>query len=130
MRQIFFVNMYCNHIQAGIQSGHAVNEMWLKYGFNPEKLETIFEFARDHKTFILLNGGDHEALTDLMKFCDQRTNPYPWSVFREPGLNNAITSVSIIIPEKLYGTMDYWQYSYTPWEIEFAIRKEKCSLAS
>jgi hypothetical protein len=115
MRAYFFNNMYQGGIFTGIQAGHAIDQIWSKYVekfFAVEKqtpsehfwraFNTLREFSKDHKTFIVLNGGDHRALWSLTKLLDWVKNPYPWHYFTEEGLNDAITSVGIVIPESLY----------------------------
>ena len=78
----------------------------------------------------------------------------PRYFFAEPGLNNAITSVCVILPERLYddvantlgrvlGRTPAWEAAldaetfsavmernYTEWEREFLRRKALCGLAS
>jgi len=115
--------MYLNGIQHGIQSGHATDQLWAKYvrrilpfigtwggpvtAIDQEAvrfLHTLVEFASDHKTWIVMNGGDHEALVDLYNFLSNPAWHYPYSHFTEPGLNDAFSSVAVVIPERLYDT--------------------------
>jgi len=117
----------------------------------------LLTFANRHKTWIVLDGGDHEALSDMWGFlCDER-NPYPFSRFCEPGLNNAITSLSIVLPERMYDDvattfgkalvredfdarewtsfvddaafLEVIERKYSDWEREFLKRKAVCRLA-
>jgi len=106
MRMYFFGNMYLSSIQQGIQAAHVVTEM---FNENPlesgtDQVEILYEWSHDHKTMILLNGGYGSNLHDLVDFFDQDDNPYPFSYFKESeaALDNAITSVGIILPEKIY----------------------------
>lgn len=157
MQACIFTNMYLSGIHTGIQGGHAVDQMWLKYvkptghaptdTFNAKMLEILIEFSDNHKTFILLNGGEHqnlEALHGLMAKLD-----LPYQKFEEPGLNNAITAVAIILPERLCDdtakdigfamnsnrmTPELFDVlagrGYTPYEIEFLKLRSACRLAS
>lgn len=83
MKAFFFLNHYlAGGNQAGIQSLHALDEMWSRYTeghFKPygdevkdtrcaQQLTTLRQFSKWHKTAILLNGGDHAALTNLLEF--------------------------------------------------------------
>jgi hypothetical protein len=62
------------------------------------------EWATDHKTTILLNGGMQSDLRDIISHFQKQDNPYPWEYFREShdALNAALTNVSIVLPEKIY----------------------------
>jgi len=107
MRAYFFGNMYLSSIQQGIQAGHVVTEMFIDYRESDSHepySEILYNWAHDHKTMILLNGGYGENLHDLVDFFDQDDNSYPFAFFKESegALDNAITSVGIILPEKIY----------------------------
>jgi len=167
VRSYFFNNFYVNGIRNGIQAGHTVDEMWLELvgkllsgktsARTKAQLEMLMEFAANHKTFIVLNGGDHATLGETLDLFIDHENPYPWSVFREPGLNDAITSLRIIIPERLYdreadriarilakpdradqpgaktpadwAALSQVEGVYTQWEEKFLVRKIRCGLA-
>jgi len=102
MRAYFFGNMYLSPIQQGIQAAHVTHELFLKYGIDSQ----LFDWAHDHKTMILLNGGYSVNLRDLMTLFDTHKNPYPWAHFNEgdDSLDGALTSVGIILPERIYVT--------------------------
>jgi hypothetical protein len=114
MRYYAFANMYINGVHTGIQAGHALDQMWLKYTemieqrvdlytpIYPVQFAFMRTFSKDHMTFVYLNGGDHEMLSDLFGFISTNDGSLPFQLFREPGLNNAITAVGIILPETLY----------------------------
>ena len=160
--------MYVSGIHTGIQAGHAAEEMWVYYTDlvlmadqrtpitvrAQAALGHLREFGRNHKTWILLNGGGHPELEDLASFFAASDHNYPMSSFREPGLNYAITAVRIVVPERLcddvskaigkdlrfdsgvfYLSKDLFQKEflerkYTAWEVEFLYRKALCRLAS
>jgi hypothetical protein len=165
MRAYFFNNMYLNGIHNGIQAGHALDQLWSSLteakGKRTKSAEAKFamlrEFSREHKTWIILKSGDSNALFDLYKFmAGQKT--YPFTMFQEPGLNHAPTSVVVILPERMYddvstavgraalkaeGMIHHWltqvppellaeveSRKYTLWEVEFLKRKALCGLAS
>lgn len=108
MRAYFFGNMYLSSIQQGIQAAHVVHELFLKYPRSAENIQThhLYGWAENHKTMILLNGGYAEALEDLHAFFESPSNPYPFTWFHEEkaSLNGALTSVGIVLPEKIYDT--------------------------
>ena len=105
MRAYYFGNMYLSSIQQGIQAAHATHELFNKYGAS-EKAETLFNWSQNHKTMILLNGGYSENLRALIALFDTQENPYPWAHFNEgeDSLDGALTSVGIVLPEKIYVT--------------------------
>lgn len=160
MRTYYFNNMYLAGIHNGIQAGHAKDEMWAAVTDHrgDPKFDVVRDFAKNHKTFVILMGGDHKFLQDtyLNLFC-RKDNPHPHAWFKEPGLNDAVTSLAIIIPDRLYddtandfgralvkngGFTPGWNKSlpdtlvaeitlrnYTPWEIDFLMFKSPCPLA-
>jgi len=110
MRAYFFGNMYLSSIQQGIQAAHVTHELFTKYMTGEQEeggpAEYLWEWATNHKTMILLNGGYAEALEDLHAFFESPTNPYPYAWFHEEkaSLNGALTSVGIVLPERIYST--------------------------
>ena len=115
MRAYFFGNMYLSSIQQGIQAQHTTAELFLNYP-NPDDVQTapvkeryagmlLYDWARNHKTSILLNGGYSSALHELVEKFANRENPYPWAFFNEgyDALDGALTCVGIVLPEKIYG---------------------------
>jgi len=68
------------------------------------KLEEIREWAENHKTVILLNGGYSEHIRELIHFFHSAENQYPWTVFNESldALDGAVTCAGIVLPEKIY----------------------------
>lgn len=99
-------NQYLAGIHTGIQGGHAVEQMWGKYvgeydatgRKDPNTMLTLLTFSRHFKTFVFLNGGDHEMLCQFEDFLIQNGNlRVPFCAFREPGLNNAVTAVAVLL---------------------------------
>lgn len=151
MRFYAFNNMYWAGIHNGIQADHAKDEIWASVTKNTASAQfaTMVDFVRNHKTTIILHAGDHKALSDAFAtlFLDEN-NPYPCALFREPGMNYAVSSIGIVIPERLYddiantagrvlqtpevlwSTTDRTLVSlYTPWEQAFLKFKSPCPLA-
>jgi hypothetical protein len=109
MRAYFFGNLYLSSIQQGIQAAHALGEMFIRYpGWMPGAPEFdgdfLWEWASNHKTMILLNGGGSSNIQGLVDFFRKGENILPWAEFNEEAdaLNGALTTVGIILPEKIY----------------------------
>ena len=110
MRAYFFGNMYLSSIQQGIQAAHVTHELFTKYekdndGYLPTMAGIhLYAWAKQHKTMILLNGGYADTLRTLIARFDSPENPYPWTFFNEgqDSLDGALTSVGIVLPEKIY----------------------------
>jgi hypothetical protein len=107
MRAYFFVNSWLSGIQKGLQAAHCVAEMAMNLSENDWKqLEehAYIDWALNHKTIIILEGGSHSDLENIERVFNDQTNPYIWASFSEDeeSLNNSMTCVGIIISEKLY----------------------------
>lgn len=150
MRAYFFGNMYFSSIQQGIQSAHCLAEMFTKYKMNgaestfpTSQNEILHEWARHHKTMILLNGGFADELRSLIEMFSSKENPLPWAYFNESkeAVDNALTCVGIILPEAIYfssklikdnsSLVDPYlpDYQLDPWELELATRLNNYGLA-
>src|SRR5271167_740197 len=74
LRLYSFVNFYLSSIQQGIQTGHAAVDLVRKYAdrnrynsdITPENVEMVANWADNHKTFIVLNGGDLKSMCTLL----------------------------------------------------------------
>lgn len=107
-----FINFYLSSIQQGIQTFHLCHEMFNKYGIlepsshmpDLDKSEFLWEWSKDHKTLITLNGGNCKQMWELWEFISDNKNPYPYVKFHEDAdsLNNTFTGIGIILPEKIY----------------------------
>jgi len=64
----------------------------------------LHDWSRNHKTMVVLNGGNCETLDELMTFVGSDNNTFPWQYFNEDGqsLNGALTCVGIVLPERIY----------------------------
>ena len=126
MRAQYFGNMYLSSIQQGIQAAHATHEMFTRYThtISGEKTQMLYDWAENHKTMILLNGGYMETIQDLVWFFSHDENPYPWSKFREgeDSLGGILTTVGIILPERIYLTAAAVR-SERPWTATGTIRE-------
>lgn len=107
MRLYSFTNLYISSIQKGIQTAHIVSEISVKYTTQKEKcLNLAYEdWANNHKTVIVLNGGYGENLYTLEElFADKDNTTYPWAAFNEErdALDGARTAIGIIVDERIY----------------------------
>lgn len=109
-----FNNFYLAGIHAGIQAGHAQHELAWKYLLpvidgeirtNNVQANMYREWAEHHKTMILLNAGMAKDLEELAEFANEPPNLFPWVAWRESeeALNGCITSVAMVLPERIYG---------------------------
>lgn len=102
-RAYFFGNMYLSQIQHGIQAAHVVTEMFTQfksYKYSP----MLTQWAEQDKTMILLNGGPTPLMYETLELMKNPHNHYPWACFYEPFLDDALTSIGIILPEEVYDT--------------------------
>ena len=110
MRAYFLTNMYLSSIQNGIQALHCLQEMNNSYPDN----HMLTDWATNHKTTFVQNGGTSQQMTNILKLFDHDNNPYPWSYFRESSLDDTLTCVGIIVPVSIYGTRrsDYGSFDH------------------
>ncbi|MND12070.1 hypothetical protein D3C80_22120 [compost metagenome] len=107
MRCYHLQNTYLSGIHAGIQSAHCQHELALKYinsgPANPMK-KAYIEWAKNHKTIIVLNGGMAGDLLRYQELLERSDNPYPWASFCESeyALGGIITNVGVVLPAKIY----------------------------
>ena len=111
LRAYFFNNMYLQGIHAGIQTQHCTAEMFIKYPYDtctPDEYD-LYDWANNHKTTIILNGGYASNLERISSQLSSSDNPYPWAYFQESedALNNCITSVGIILPKRVFEGSKY-----------------------
>lgn len=108
MRLYSITNMYTAGIHAGIQTQHSTVELFVKYPMTnsatSDKACVIFDWAKYHKTTVVLQGGMHDNLVELLHDMEvwAKHEPdvhLPFAPFFEPGINNALTSISIIMPQ-------------------------------
>lgn len=113
LRMFSFNSMYMNGIHNGIQAGHSWVDMSVKYHPQQDRMNVgtckmYWEWAREHKTVVVYNGGDERGLLDIIRICgaiDKSRAPLPWVEFREPALCYAhpvLTSVSIVVPARMF----------------------------
>lgn len=109
MRAYFFGNMYLSSIQQGIQAAHVTHELFTSWTVPSIAQSNLLDWAKSHKTMILLNGGYAETIQELTEFFAEQGEQmveYPWADFHEEeaSLNGALTCTGIILTEKIYKT--------------------------
>lgn len=118
MRFYSFSNMYLSSLQVGLQSAHVVARMFIKYDAtanfeidSESKAAILNNWAVNYETMILLNGGYSSAIHDLITFFNDPLNDYPWAPFYESdaALDGALTSIGIILPEKIYAMSKFFR---------------------
>jgi len=110
LRAYFFNIMYLQGIHAGIQAQHCTAEMFVRYvPFQYKQSDMLYGWANHHKTTIILNGGYASNLERIMLLLQSKDNKYPWAHFCESkeALNSCITSVGIILPDKVFRFNEY-----------------------
>ncbi len=101
MRMYFFVMGNLSGRQQGIQAGHAALEYVLTHVENPD----IWHFIRDHKTFIVLDGGGSSTMIDRINELNALGIRY--ALFREPDLNGSISAIAFLVNESDYADPDF-----------------------
>lgn len=111
MRAYFLGNFYLSPIQQGIQAAHCVHDLFIKYSaLTSNATDVLYDWAANHKTMIVLNGGNSQGLADaatvmipLAQACG-----YPVATFSEDeqSLNNALTCVGVVVPASIYEYQD------------------------
>jgi hypothetical protein len=112
-----FVNFYLNSISQGIQTAHAVHEMFMKYnplyGGVSAEASRLYEWAKNHKTIIVLNGGMNSDIVSKKMFFETEgkklTFPTPFAHFQEDeqSLGGVITCVAAVISNDIYEAVSY-----------------------
>ena len=140
-------NYYLSSIQQGIQAAHVLGEMITKYpsGDGPVG-EQLSDWRVNHKTMILLNGGNADSLRGFYSLLERSdASALVFAKFNEDAqsLDNALTSVGIIVPARLYDAtwtndavygfagawVDTTGKQLAGWEAEFVTALKGMSLA-
>lgn len=114
----FVAGHYLSPMQAGLQTGHAISEMHVYHRPHAQleqpvsSLYDVYDtWARDHKTIIILNAGNHAGVLDAWNQADMFTDKLgelniwlPSVVFHEDeqSMNKMATACGIIVPDQFY----------------------------
>jgi hypothetical protein len=102
-----FGNYYLSSLQQGLQSAHCIADMFVKYKKKKAQKEIVYDWAENHKTMVLLNGGNSLMLAQTHQFFEELKNEgmdLPFQLFHEDeqSLNGALTYVGIVVPSEIY----------------------------
>ena len=109
LRLYSFVNFYLSSIQQGVQTGHAAVDLVRKYNApkgTPSQLgkqcDMVGDWADNHKTFIILNGGNFSSLNLTKDIIKQ--SGFPWVSFSEDvdSLDGMLTTVAVVLPDYIF----------------------------
>lgn len=112
MRLYSFTNFYLSPLQYGLQTAHCVSEMAamvrpLSADYSPLR-DKFYDWAENHKTIIICNGGNQAMLEDLFTKlidpCHALQLPLVKFYEDEQSLGGALTSVALLVSEMLYDT--------------------------
>lgn len=122
---------FCNYqlsgtIHGGIQFGHCCIEYQQKIKKLPQRESIYNKWATKDKTFIILNGGttndNLENYGILQKNRDLLIdNNILFAEFREPDLNNSLTSICFLVDERVWNRDEY--PDFVPETIPYSKRK-------
>lgn len=98
----FVAGNYLSAGQRGLQTAHAISELFASG--QPHQL--TLEWARSHKTIIILNAGSHAGVLAAHKQLEAlgESLNLPKALFREDevSLNNAATATAVVVPQHLF----------------------------
>ena len=112
-KRMYFLTMYnISEIQKGIQCGHAQME----YSLENWKDEQFQDWAKNWKTWIVLNGGTSnngghlhlgkEGSMEQHKIALDENNVIN-ATFLEPDLNDALSAIAFVVDERVFNRKDY-----------------------
>ena len=106
MRLYSVTNMYTAGIHAGIQTAHAVHEMFRKPMLTGQRA-VLEDWADNHKTIIVLSGGYHANIRTVAEQFSRlgKAMSLPNAHFceSEDALAGAYTAAVIVVPESIWG---------------------------
>ena len=111
MRLYSFCNVYLSSIQQGIQTAHLTHEMFVTQPTR-FRLDVMTEWATDHKTIIVLNGGAAQDIKDIaaqLTVLSSSVNfVMPVGRFHEDeySLDGTMTCTGAIIPSIIYNALN------------------------
>ncbi len=100
-------------IQQGIQFGHAVVEYGLEYGHKSD--DPYLQWARNDKTFIILNGGTTNRNEDHWGTLNQSVLELgrlrvQYTTFYEPDLGDQLTAIVFLVDDRVWDKEKYPEY--------------------
>jgi len=111
MRLYSLINFYISDLQRGLQTAHCVSEISTRYVKTSPEHDVFEDWAINHKTIIILNGGNSAMLRSACEILGDSAVKLnlPWSAFHEDenSLDGALTSVAIIVGPEIYAARIY-----------------------
>lgn len=111
MHAYYFTNMYLSSIQQGVQPLHVTSDLFVKYQRLPQRApgkqyKMLMDWAENYKIVTLLNAGYSSNIKELIRAFESKNNYCPWAQFEEgeDALNGALTSIGIVVPERIHKT--------------------------
>lgn len=98
-RLYVLANSYLSGLQKGLQTAHLVGDMSVEFAMNA----TFDAWVKEHKTIIILEGGNHDMIKKHKSLFDTVSIELPSGIFYEDegSLNNAATVTGIIMPDQV-----------------------------
>jgi len=125
LRLYFFVMYNLSGIQKSIQAGHSALEYAHKY-WDSEEYQRFF---KDHKTFIVLDGGGSRDMLTRIK--ELESFGFNFASFQEPDLNGSTSAIAFLVPEDIYN-FDEESYISNPFRMNcflpYPTKEEKVEL--
>lgn len=113
-----------SEIQRGIQFGHAVVEYGLKFG----KTDEYLQWAKNDKTFIILNGGTTNlnfgslgSLNEHLQYVKEFLK-LDVAEFYEPDLGDQLTAFVFLVDERVWDKKAYPSYSTYIFEMQKGVQ--------
>lgn len=106
MRFYTFTNFYLNAISQGIQPAHCLGELFMKYLDESPAKAVLYEFAKNHKTMICLNGGHYHGVLacaeEVKRLAEALQLPYANFHEDEQSLGGLMTCTGLVVPQHIY----------------------------
>lgn len=91
-------------LQCGLQTAHAVGNISVKYSRGSDQYPIYEEWATNHKTIIILNGGNNAGIRKAYDIFSVTGLPFTAVHEDYDSLDGALTSASIIVPSYIYAS--------------------------
>lgn len=106
LRCYVVTNKVLSPIQKGVQATHATVELLVKYDEYSDESRTVYSWANNFSTLILLEGGFHQQMIDHYTFLREMCVDLqiPCSSFREDEetMNGMFTSFAVVLDYTIY----------------------------
>lgn len=128
LRLYSFTNFYLSSIQQGIQTGHAAVDLFVKYhphhcpDQDGEAMDMLYDWAKNWKTFICLNGGDSAGVGEMFNFLSDQRHPFPFAPFyeSEQALEGVMTTVAVVLPARIFETAQFLRMRELPSGVSYS----------